>query len=168
MRHLHQTRSHICASSIFGQIKNNYAGLPLGGAIRFKKHKNSYNYASVSPIELKIDMQYLCPICHKCIWGKLAYLKKHGRHQPIKFEHLLNKVIGGRSEMKLYGHVRLVALKVCKNFERNRPLVGANEFCGSGNHVSFNLSTQYAYHLIALLILSNFASRTIAVNQFVH
>ncbi len=38
----------------FGQIKKNCAALPLGGAIRFKKHKNSYNYASVSPIELKI------------------------------------------------------------------------------------------------------------------
>ncbi len=29
--------------------------------------------------------------------------------------------------MKLSGHVRLMALKFCKNFERNRPLVGANE-----------------------------------------
>ncbi len=57
----------MCASSIFGQIKKNCVALPLGGAIRFKKHKNSYNYARVSPIELKIVMQYLCPICHKCI-----------------------------------------------------------------------------------------------------
>ncbi len=33
--------------------------------------------------------------------------------------------------MKLGRHVRLMALKVCKNFERNRPLVGANEFYAS-------------------------------------
>ncbi len=70
--------------------------------------------------------------------------------------------------MKLYGHVRIVALKVCKNFERNRPLVGANLFFWLCNHVSFNLSTQYAYHLIAHFIMRNFASRTIAVNQIVH
>ncbi len=59
--------AHICASSIFGQIKKKCAALLLGGAIRFKKHKNSYNYANVSPIDLKIVMQCLCPICHKCI-----------------------------------------------------------------------------------------------------
>ncbi len=70
--------------------------------------------------------------------------------------------------MKLYGHVRLVALKVCKNFERNRPLVGANLIFWLCNHVLFNLSTQYAYHLIDLLIMQNFASRTIAVNQINH
>ncbi len=61
-----------------------------------------------------------------------------------------------------------MTLKVCKNFERNRPLVGANEILWICNHVSFNLSTQYAYHLIALLILSNFASWTISANQIVH
>ncbi len=70
--------------------------------------------------------------------------------------------------MKLYGHVRLVALKVCKNFERNRPLVGANFIFWLCNHVVFYISTQYAYHLIALIILSNFASRTISVNQIVN
>ncbi len=70
--------------------------------------------------------------------------------------------------MKLYGHVRLVALKVCKNFERNRPLVGANLIFWLCNHVVFYISTQYAYHLIALIILSNFASRTISVNQIVN
>ncbi len=70
--------------------------------------------------------------------------------------------------MKLYGHVRLVALKVCKNFERNRPLVGANLFFWLCNHVVFYLATHYAYHLIACLIMSNFASGTIAVNQIVH
>ncbi len=70
--------------------------------------------------------------------------------------------------MKLSGHVPLIVLKVCKNFERNRPLVGANLFFWLCNHVVFYLSTQYAYHLIARLIMSNFASRTIAVNQIVH
>ncbi len=38
---------HMCKSSIFGQIKK-IATLPLGGAIRLKKNKNSYNYARVS------------------------------------------------------------------------------------------------------------------------
>ncbi len=33
--------------------------------------------------------------------------------------------------MKLGGHVQLTVLKVSKNFERNRPLVGANKFFGS-------------------------------------
>ncbi len=33
--------------------------------------------------------------------------------------------------MKLGGHVQLMALKVCKNLERIRPLVGANDFYGS-------------------------------------
>ncbi len=70
--------------------------------------------------------------------------------------------------MKLYGHVRLVALKVCKNFERNRPLVGANLFFWLCNHAVFYISTQYAYHLIGLIIMSNFASRTISVNQIVN
>ncbi len=69
--------------------------------------------------------------------------------------------------MKLYGHVRLMALKVCKSFERNRPLVGANEIFCLCNHVVFYISTQYAYHLIDLLIMHNFASRTIAVNQII-
>ncbi len=33
--------------------------------------------------------------------------------------------------MKLGGHVQLTVLKVSKNFERNWPLVGANDFFGS-------------------------------------
>ncbi len=67
MRHLHQTRyTCVQAQSLVKKKKKN-AGLPLGGAIRLKKRKNSYNYASVGPIDLKIVMQYLCPICHKCI-----------------------------------------------------------------------------------------------------
>ncbi len=69
--------------------------------------------------------------------------------------------------MKLYGQVRLMALKVCKSFERNRPLVGANKFFGRCNHVVFYISTQYADHLIDL-IMHNFASWTNAVNQIVH
>ncbi len=56
-----------------------------------------------------------------------------------------------------------MALKVCKNFERNRPLVGANEFYGSVIHVSLTIH-KYAYHLIAL-VLSNFASQNIIVNK---
>ncbi len=61
-----------------------------------------------------------------------------------------------------------MALKVFKNFERTRPLVGANEILWLCNHVSFNLSTQYAYHLIALIMMSNFGQRHIALNQIVN
>ena len=61
-----------------------------------------------------------------------------------------------------------MAQEVCKNFERNRPLVGANEFFRLCDHVVLHTSKKYAYQLIDLLILNNFASRTIAVNQTVH
>ncbi len=61
-----------------------------------------------------------------------------------------------------------MALKVCKNFERTRPLVGANEILWLRNHVSFNLSTQYAYHFIDLLMMSKFGPRHNALNQIVH
>ncbi len=61
-----------------------------------------------------------------------------------------------------------MALKVCKNFERTRPLVGANEILWLYNHVSFNLSTQYAYHLIDILMMSKFGPPHIALNQIVN
>ncbi len=48
----------------------------------------------------------------------------------MKFEHLLDNVKGG-------GPVRLMALKVCKNFERNWPVVGANNIF----HVVIYIST---------------------------
>ncbi len=57
---------------------------------------------------------------------------------------------------------------VCKNFERNRPLVGANEIFWLSIHVVFHTCTQYAYQFIDLLMMHNFASRTIAVNQIIH
>ncbi len=41
------------------------------------------------------------------------------------------------------------------------PLVGANEILWLCNHMSFNVSTQYAYHLIALVMMSNFGPRTL-------
>ncbi len=61
-----------------------------------------------------------------------------------------------------------MALKVCTNFERTQPLVGANEILWLCNHVSFNLSTQYAYHLIDYLMMSNFGPPHIALNQIVN
>ncbi len=60
--------------------------------------------------------------------------------------------------MKLGRHIRIIALKVCKNFERNWPLVGANKFFWLCNHVVFDISTQYEYRLTDLLIMRNFAS----------
>ncbi len=65
MRYLTNSATYVQAQSLVNQKE--LRSSTTGGAIRFKKHKNSYNYASVSPIELKIVMQYLCPICHKCI-----------------------------------------------------------------------------------------------------
>ncbi len=61
-----------------------------------------------------------------------------------------------------------MALKVCKNFEGNRPLDGANEFFWLCNPVVFYISTQYAYHLIDLLMMSNFGPLHIALNQIVY
>ncbi len=54
----------------------------------------------------------------------LAYLKKHGCHRPMTFEHLLDQFNRGRSERN---SVWPMALKICKNLERNRPLVGTNK-----------------------------------------
>ncbi len=45
--------THVSKLNLWSKKKKT-AGLPLGGAIRLKKHKNSYNYASVGPIDLKI------------------------------------------------------------------------------------------------------------------
>jgi len=61
-----------------------------------------------------------------------------------------------------------MGLEVCENFERNRPLVGANKIYAPCNLVVLHTSTQNAYHFKDLLIMNNFASRTIAVNQIVH
>ncbi len=37
------------------------------------------------------------------VYEEIGFLKKHGRHQPIKFEHLLNKINGGWSEWNSMG-----------------------------------------------------------------
>ncbi len=58
---------HVCTRSVFGKIEKKLAVLPLGGAIIWKKHKNEYNFATAGLIDLKIGMQCLCPMWHKCI-----------------------------------------------------------------------------------------------------
>ncbi len=96
-----------------------------------------------------------------------AYLKKHGRHWPKQLSTnltWLTEVDRNETRWACSTH----GPKVCKNFERNRPLVGANEFFGSVITWCFYISTQYAYHLIDLRIMNNFASRTIGVNHIVH
>ncbi len=69
---------------------------------------------------------------------------------------------------KLGGSVWITAPKVCEKFENNWPLGGNIQF-GKGIHVCtldvFHTYTQYSYHMIELLMLDNFASRTTADNQ---
>ncbi len=78
-------------TKIFGQKKIKCADLPLGGAInttklflgnRWSDRREIWYTVSLSKGEQKTMRTF-------------AYLKKHGRHWPMKFEHLLDMVIGG-------------------------------------------------------------------------
>ncbi len=160
MRYLHQTW-YTCKWQRSLVKKNKCADLPVGGAKNTKKLFQGNRWSD--PLEIWYTVS-LSEGEQKAI-RIFAYLKKHGRHWPNNFKHLLDKVNRGQSERNSVGMFH--SLKG-KNFERNRPLVGANLIFWLCNHVVFYLSTQYAYHLIACLIMSNFASRTIAVNQIVH
>ncbi len=154
---------HMSMTKIFGKKKNKCADLPVGGAKNTKKLFQGNRWSD------QLEIWYTVSLSEgeQKALRIFAYLKKHGRHWPNNFKHLLDKVTEV-NQTKLYGHIPLIVLKVCKNFERNRPLVGANLIFGSVITWCFTYPPQYAYHLIALIILSNFASRTISVNQIVN
>ncbi len=72
---------------------------------RYKREKNINMSITRQPFVLshEIAVHCLCPKCHKYLWGHLRISKKHGRHWPMKFEHLLDKVNRGQSERNLVG-----------------------------------------------------------------
>ncbi len=80
-----------------------------------KKTQKNCSWVTVSPIDLKFGIQYLCPKGTKG-YKDIAYLKKHGRHWPNKFKHLLER-LAEVIRTKLGGHVPLIVLKVCKNLK---------------------------------------------------
>ncbi len=77
---------------IFGQ-KKKCSDLPLGGAKNTQKKFLGNRWSD------RLEIWYTVSLSkgEQNIMRTFAYLKKHGRHWPIKFEHLLDMFIGGCS-----------------------------------------------------------------------
>lgn len=90
---------------------------PLGGTITEIKQGEGSNYPTVCSTDLKIGMQCLFPKVPWLSKRTFAYLEKHGRHRPMSFEHLLDKVNEGRPEPNSLGLFDTWPLRSVKNWK---------------------------------------------------
>ncbi len=84
---------------IFGKKKIKFADLPLGGAKNTKKLFLGNCWSD------RLEIWYTVSLSkgEQKTMRTFAYLKKHGRHWPKKFKHLLDKVNKGQSERNSMG-----------------------------------------------------------------
>ncbi len=90
---------HMWMIKIFGQKKMKFADLPLGGAKNTKKLFLGNCWSD------RLEIWYTVSLSkgEQKTMRTFAYLKKHGRHWPNKFKHLLDKVNKGQSERNSMG-----------------------------------------------------------------